>query len=195
MYDRLFSILKLKGISIKINHRKILAGIAQLIGVKSQLSDFTVALDKLGKIGDRAVINELLQKGFEQKVIDKLKPFLSSKSDFKSKLSKIEVSLSGIEVSNEGIEELKFIHHQLAEKSLKAVTLDLDFALARGLNYYTGLILEVMPLAILKLVPLEEEGDMMTLLICLDLKIRVDLEYHLGSIEFYSIGGAEFISR
>lgn len=145
LYDRLFSILKLKGISIKINHRKILAGIAQLIGVKSQLSDFTVALDKLGKIGDRAVINELLQKGFEQKVIDKLKPFLSSKGDFKSKLSKIEVSLSGIEVSNEGIEELKFIHHQLAEKSLNAVTLDLDFTLARGLNYYTGLILEVMP--------------------------------------------------
>ncbi len=145
LYDRLFSILNLKGISIKINHRKILAGIAQLIGVKSQLSDFTVALDKLGKIGDRAVINELLQKGFEQKVIDKLKPFLSSKGDFKSKLSKIEVSLSGIEVSNEGIEELKFIHHQLAEKSLKAVTLDLDFTLARGLNYYTGLILEVMP--------------------------------------------------
>ena len=79
LYDRLFSILNLKGISIKINHRKILAGIAQLIGVKSQLSDFTVALDKLGKIGDREVINELLQKGFEQKVIDKLKPFLSSK--------------------------------------------------------------------------------------------------------------------
>ena len=145
LYDRLFSILNLKGISIKINHRKILAGIAQLIGVESQLSDFTVALDKLGKIGDRAVINELLQKGFEQKVIDKLKPFLSSKGDFKSKLSKIEVSLSGIEVSNEGIEELKFINHQLAEKSLDVVTLDFDSSLARGLNYYTGLILEVIP--------------------------------------------------
>jgi len=145
LYDRLFSTLNLKGISIKINHRKILAGIAQLIGVKSQLSDFTVALDKLGKIGHSAVIKELLEKGFEQKVIDRLKPFLSSKGDFKSKLSKIEVSLSGIEVSNQGIEELKFIHHQLAEKSLQAVTLDLDFTLARGLNYYTGLILEVMP--------------------------------------------------
>ena len=145
LYDRLFSTLNLKGICIKINHRKILAGIAQLIGVKSQLSDFTVALDKLGKIGHSAVIKELLEKGFEQKVIDRLKPFLSSKGDFKSKLSKIEVSLSGIEVSNQGIEELKFIHHQLAEKSLQAVTLDLDFTLARGLNYYTGLILEVMP--------------------------------------------------
>ena len=145
LYDRVFSNLNLKGVKIKINHRKILAGIAELIGAKSQLIDFTVALDKFSKIGEKGVIKELLEKGFEQKVIDQLKPFLSLNGDFKSQLSQVEFALSGIDVSTQGIEELKFIYSQLAEKSLDVVSLDFDSSLARGLNYYTGLILEVMP--------------------------------------------------
>ena len=145
LYDRVFSNLNLKGIKIKINHRKILAGIAELIGAKSQLIDFTVALDKLTKIGEKGVINELLEKGFEQKAIDRLKPFLSLNGDFKSQISQVESALSGIDISNQGIDELKFVYKQLAEKSLDVVTLDFDSSLARGLNYYTGLILEVIP--------------------------------------------------
>ena len=140
-----FSNLNLKGIKIKINHRKILAGIAELIGAKSQLIDFTVALDKLTKIGEKGVIKELLEKGFDQKAIDRLKPFLSLSGDFKSQISQVESILSGINISNQGIEELKFVHKQLAEKSLDVVSLDFDSSLARGLNYYTGLILEVIP--------------------------------------------------
>ena len=145
LYDRVFSNLNLKGIKIKINHRKILAGIAELIGAKSQLIDFTVALDKLTKIGEKGVIKELLEKGFDQKAIDRLKPFLSLNGDFKSQISQVESILSGINISNQGIEELKFVHKQLAEKSLDVVSLDFDSSLARGLNYYTGLILEVTP--------------------------------------------------
>ena len=145
LYDCVFSKLNLKGINIKINHRKILAGIAELIGAKSQLIDFTVALDKLSKIGEKGVVKELLEKGFEQKAIDLLKPFLSLNGDFKSQISQIEAALSGIDISIQGIEELKFVYYQLAEKSIDVVTLDFDFTLARGLNYYTGLILEVMP--------------------------------------------------
>ena len=145
LYDRVFSKLNLKGIKIKINHRKILTGIAELIGVKSQLIDFTVVLDKFSKIGENGVIKELLEKGFKQKVIDRLKPFLSLNGDFKSQLSQVESALSGIDVSTQGIEELKFIYDQLAEKSLNVVSLDFDSCLARGLNYYTGLILEVIP--------------------------------------------------
>ena len=145
LYDRVFSNLNLKGIKIKINHRKILAGIAELIGAKSKLIDFTVALDKLTKIGEKGVIKELLEKGFDQKAIDRLKPFLSLNGDFKSQISQVESILSGINISNQGIEELKFVHKQLAEKSLDVVSLDFDSSLARGLNYYTGLILEVIP--------------------------------------------------
>ena len=145
LYDRVFSKLNLKGINIHLNHRKILAGIAQLIGADSQLIDFTVALDKLGKIGNQGVINELLAKGFEKNAIDKLKPFLSLEGDFNSQLSQVETALSGIQIAYEGIEELKFIYSQLDEKSLEVLSLNFDVTLARGLNYYTGLILEVMP--------------------------------------------------
>ncbi len=145
LYDRVFSKLNLKGVSIHLNHRKILAGIAQLIGAESQLIDFTVALDKLSKIGEEGVINELLEKGFEQEAIERLKPFLSLTGDFESRLSQVTGALAGIEIAAEGIEELKFIYHQLSEKTLSAVSLAFDVTLARGLNYYTGLILEVMP--------------------------------------------------
>ena len=99
---------------------------------KSQLIDFTVALDKLSKIGEKGVVKELLEKGFEQKAIDLLKPFLSLNGDFKSQISQIEAALSGIDISIQGIEELKFVYYQLAEKSIDVVTLDFDFTLARG---------------------------------------------------------------
>ena len=145
LYDRVFSKLDLKGVHIHLNHRKILAAIAQFIGAESQLMNFTVALDKLSKMGEKGVINELQSKGFSSDAIERLQPFLSLKGDFQAQLSAVAHILRDIEIAQEGIEELKFIYDQLGRQSLKSVSLTFDVTLARGLNYYTGLILEVLP--------------------------------------------------
>lgn len=145
LYDRVFSKLDLKDVQVHLNHRKILAGVAQCIGAESQLINFTVALDKLSKIGKDGVIKELQSKGFTSIAIERLKPFLSLEGDFETQLTTVAKALEGIEIAEEGIEELKFIHDQLNRQSLNAVSLRFDVTLARGLNYYTGLILEVMP--------------------------------------------------
>lgn len=145
LYDRVFSKLKLKGVEVHLNHRKILAGIAQCIGAESQLINFTVALDKLSKIGKEGVIKELQSKGFSPESIERLQAFLSLEGDFETQISAVARALEGIEIAQEGIEELKFIYDQLKRQSLKTVSLKFDVTLARGLNYYTGLILEVTP--------------------------------------------------
>ena len=145
LYDRVFSKLKLKGVQVHLNHRKILAGIAQCIGAESQLINFTVALDKLSKIGKEGVIKELQSKGFSPESIERLQAFLSLEGDFETQISAVARALEGIEIAQEGIEELKFIYDQLKGQSLKTVSLKFDLTLARGLNYYTGLILEVTP--------------------------------------------------
>ena len=146
LYDRVFSKLDLKYVQVHLNHRKILAGVAQCIGAQSQLINFTVALDKLSKIGKDGVIKELQSKGFTSIAIERLKPFLSLEGDFETQLTTVAKALEGIEIAEEGIEELKYIYDQLNRQSLNAVSLRFDVTLARGLNYYTGLILEVMPL-------------------------------------------------
>ena len=145
LYDRVFSKLNLKEVQIHLNHRKILAGIAESIGAESQLIDFTVALDKLSKIGEEGVIGELQSKGFSSEKIERLRPFLSLRGDFQTQLLAVSEALKDIEIAQEGIEELKFIYEQLSRQSLNAVSISFDVRLARGLNYYTGLILEVMP--------------------------------------------------
>ena len=145
LYDRVFSRLKLKGVQVHLNHRKILAGIAQCIGAESQLINFTVALDKLSKIGKDGVIKELQSKGFSLDSIERLQVFLSLEGDFETQISVVANALEGIEIAQEGIEELKFIYDQLKRQSLHSVSLKFDVTLARGLNYYTGLILEVIP--------------------------------------------------
>jgi histidyl-tRNA synthetase len=145
LYDRVFSKLKLKEVKIHLNHRKILAGIAQCIGAESQLIDFTVALDKLSKIGVDGVANELQTKGFLADAIKRLEPFLSLKGDFESQLATVSEALKDIDIAQKGIEELKFIYNELNKQSLNSVSLTFNVTLARGLNYYTGLILEVMP--------------------------------------------------
>ncbi len=145
LYDRLFSNIDLKGVQIHLNHRKILEGIAQFIGAESQLINFTVALDKLSKIGKEGVVNELQSKGFTNDAIERLQPFISLKGDFETQLRIITQVLDGIESAKDGVEELKFIYNQLNRQSLNSVSLKFDITLARGLNYYTGLILEVMP--------------------------------------------------
>ena len=143
LYDAVFTALKLEGVTIKINNRKILSGIAEVIGAQDKLIDFTVALDKLDKIGEEKVKEEMLGKGIPQSGIDKLQPLFSLSGTFESQVSQLKSILSTSEEGKKGIEELEFIDKAISELGLKTVTLQLDVTLARGLNYYTGAIYEV----------------------------------------------------
>jgi len=143
LYDNVFTALGLKGTSIKINNRKILSGIAEVIGASDKLIDFTVALDKLDKIGEEKVKEEMLGKGIPQSGIDKLQPLFSLTGSFNSQIESLKEILSTSEEGKKGIEELHFINKAINELGLKTTNLQLDVTLARGLNYYTGAIFEV----------------------------------------------------
>ena len=143
LYDAVFSSLQLKGTTIKINNRKILSGIAQVIGAQDKLIDFTVALDKLDKIGEDKVKEEMLNKGISQSGIDKLQPLFNLSGDFGTQINNLKQILSTSEVGLKGLEELEFIDKAISNLKLKSASLQLDVTLARGLNYYTGAIFEV----------------------------------------------------
>lgn len=145
LYDQVFTELKLDGTRIKINHRKILSGIAETIGESDKLIAFTVALDKLDKIGEEGVKKEMAEKGISSNAISKLKPLFRLSGGFSEKIEQLKKILSTSETGMEGIAELEFIQNALAEMSLKSSKLDLDVTLARGLDYYTGAIFEVLP--------------------------------------------------
>ncbi|NUY82080.1 histidine--tRNA ligase [Flavobacterium sp. MAH-1] len=144
LYDSVFADLGLDGATIKINNRKILSGIAETIGAKDKLIDFTVALDKLDKIGEEGVRNEMIEKGISAEAIEKVQPLFSFTGNVDEKLEKLSALLSASEEGKKGIEELKFICDNVKALGLKGATLDLDVTLARGLNYYTGAIFEVV---------------------------------------------------
>ncbi|MEM5566845.1 histidine--tRNA ligase [Psychroserpens sp. AS72] len=143
LYDAVFSALKLDGVTIKINNRKILSGIAEVIGAQDKLIDFTVALDKLDKIGEEKVKDEMRSKGISEEGITKLQPLFSLKGDFGSQINELKIILNSSEEGKKGIEELEFINKGITTLGLKTATLQLDVTLARGLNYYTGAIFEV----------------------------------------------------
>ncbi len=143
LYDEVFTNLGLKGTTIKINNRKILSGIAEVIGAKDKLIDFTVALDKLDKIGEEKVKEEMLGKGIPQEGIDKLQPLFGLSGSFESQIQSLKDILSTSEEGLKGIEELEFIDRAISALQLKSANLQLDVTLARGLNYYTGAIFEV----------------------------------------------------
>jgi len=143
LYDAVFSSLKLEGVSIKINNRKILSGFAEVIGEQEKLIDFTVALDKLDKIGEQGVKNEMLEKGISAEALKKIQPIFGLKGSFAEKIESLSQILSSSEIGKKGIEELQFLQNAISEMPLKTANLDLDVTLARGLNYYTGAILEV----------------------------------------------------
>lgn len=144
LYDRVFSDLKLEGVTLKINHRKILEGIVKLIGNDNQLIDFTVAVDKIDKIGLKGVEKELLSKGFSADSIKKIKPIISLKGDINKILLDLEFLFKDIPEGLNGVEELRFVFDKLNKVGLlKSVKLSFDLTLARGLNYYTGMIVEV----------------------------------------------------
>jgi histidyl-tRNA synthetase len=145
LYDDVFNQLKLDGVTIKLNNRKVLSGIAEVIGAEDKLIDFTVALDKLDKIGEEGVKTEMLSKGISPEALDKLNPLFSLAGTASEKLSELKNMLSSSETGLKGIEELEFITKAFDTLSLKSATLEIDVTLARGLNYYTGAIFEVSP--------------------------------------------------
>jgi len=145
LYDDVFAKLRLEGVTIKINNRKILSGIADVIGAKDKLIDFTVALDKLDKIGGEKVKEEMLAKGISKEGIDKLQPLFSLQGNFESQIESLKSILRTSEEGLKGIEELAFINSAIETVGLKTACLQLDVTLARGLNYYTGAIFEVSP--------------------------------------------------
>lgn len=129
-------------IIIKINNRKVLTGIAEYIGEKARITDITVAIDKLDKIGLEAVNAELAQKGLSVKAIEALQPVLNLKGSTASKLDELSVILSASEAGLSGIAELRTLFSYLSMSGIIEDT-ELDLTLARGLNYYTGAIFEV----------------------------------------------------
>lgn len=145
LYDAVFSQLHLEGTIIKINNRKILSGIAEVIGAQDRLIDFTVALDKLDKIGEAKVKQEMLNKDISKESINKLQPLFEMSGDFKSQIEQLKPILKTSETGLKGIEELSFVHKRIEHIPLKTAVLELDLTLARGLNYYTGAIFEVAP--------------------------------------------------
>jgi len=143
LYDKVFSNLGLKGVTIKINNRKILSGIAEVIGAKDKLIDFTVALDKLDKIGEQGVKDEMLKRGISAEAIEKVQPLFGFSGNLAQKIGQLKDLLSSSEQGMEGISELEFVFEAIETLELQTATLDLDITLARGLNYYTGAIFEV----------------------------------------------------
>ncbi len=143
LYDAVFAELGLHGVTIKINNRKVLSGIAEVIGASDKLIDFTVALDKLDKIGEDGVKKEMLEKGISDEALVKVQPLFNFTGTIQEKIEKLSVLLSSSDEGMKGVEELRFICDNVSKLGLQKASLDLDVTLARGLNYYTGAIFEV----------------------------------------------------
>ncbi len=141
--DLVLSKLNLPGFTIKLNNRKILSGIAEVCGAPEQLITLTVALDKLDKIGVDGVVKELSDKGLQSHVIDNIRPLFELQGNFKERISSLRNFLNNSEVGIKGLEELEYIHQKFESHPLVRGVLELDVTLARGLNYYTGAIIEV----------------------------------------------------
>ncbi len=144
LIDEVFRRLHVR-VAIKLNNRKILAGIAELIGAPDKLIDITVAIDKIDKIGIEKVEEELVDRGLSAEAIAALRPMLLIGGTTTERLEKLAQLLKDSEVGSKGVEELQFVVNHTLSLGLDA-ELDLDVSLARGLNYYTGTIIEVKAL-------------------------------------------------
>ncbi|MGY8910013.1 MAG: histidine--tRNA ligase [Flavobacteriales bacterium] len=143
LYDSVFTSLGLTGTTIKINNRKILSGIAEVIGAQDKLIDFTVAIDKLDKIVKEKVEAEMISKGITEEAIQKVQPLFSFTGSNLDKLESLKNMLQTSEEGLQGVQELRFVISSIAELGLQSANLEIDVTLARGLNYYTGAIFEV----------------------------------------------------
>ena len=144
MIDEVFSRFNIN-IAIKLNNRKILSGIAEIIGAADKIVDITVAIDKLDKIGIDNVNAELKEKGLSDEAIATLQPLLALDGTNEERLTALAGMLATSEVGMKGIEEMRYVLDHVAQLGARA-RVELDVSLARGLNYYTGTILEVKAL-------------------------------------------------
>lgn len=147
IYQEALSNLGLKDFTIKLNNRKILSGIAEIIGKPELIIDMTVAIDKLDKIGLDGVSKELLERGFTEADLEKLKPVILLQGSNEEKLNSLRTVLAESATGMKGIEEIetvfKYLKGLLQFNAALSPDLELDITLARGLNYYTGCIFEV----------------------------------------------------
>lgn len=146
IYQEALTNLGLKDFTVKINNRKILSGIAEIVGKPELIIDMTVAIDKLDKIGLDGVVGELIARGFTGTDIDKLKPVILLQGTNEEKLVRLKEVLNGSSVGMKGIEEIEDVFEYVKSLSGSADlpnNVELDITLARGLNYYTGCIFEV----------------------------------------------------
>lgn len=144
IYYEVFKLLGLKSFNIKINNRKVLAGIAEELNQVDRLVPMTVAIDKLDKIGVDGVVDELKSKGFGEREIDKLRPILGSSGSIDSQLHMLKGFVKNSSIGLKGIEEIEELLRYVSALDENILRfLELDITLARGLNYYTGTILEV----------------------------------------------------
>lgn len=142
LYLKSFSELKIP-VTIHLNNRKILSGLAEFAGITEQLIDFTVALDKLDKIGKEGVVKELLEKNISQDSIEQLDFLFSQSENALENVLQLKEKFRGNEIGTSGVEELEFVLTQCLELGISAENLKFDITLARGLDYYTGAIFEV----------------------------------------------------
>ena len=140
--DAVFSELKIP-VLIKINNRKILSGIAEVIGEKEKIIDITVAIDKLDKIGIDGVNKELREAGIAELAIESLQPLINFSGSTFEKLNFLKSLLASSTIGLAGIQEIESVFEMVSRSQLKSATCELDITLARGLNYYTGAIFEV----------------------------------------------------
>lgn len=149
IYDQVFSSLGIKGFELRVNNRKILSGLAEMIGRPELLTDITIAIDKLDKIGLEGVKNELEERGLDKISIEKIEKFLNIQGSGEEKLTQLQALLHNSVTAQKGMEELKEVlfsgNIPLQVKPL------LDQTLARGLNYYTGIIIEAKAPAAVKI--------------------------------------------
>lgn len=141
LIDEVFRRLKIR-ITLKLNNRKVLAGIAELIGTPDRLVDITVAIDKIDKVGIDNVNAELIERGLSEEAVARLQPILAISGTLEERLDALEKLLAGSEIGSLGVRELREVTSGVTALGLDA-ELDLDVSLARGLNYYTGTIIEV----------------------------------------------------
>ncbi len=141
LYDEVFSSLGIP-VSVRINNRKILSGLAEVTGQPELIVDMTVALDKLDKIGEAAVAEEMLSRGLTEKSVETVRPFMRPRTEERM-WELLSDTMKDSQTGRKGMEELRFIFDAVGQLGLRSATLDLDLTLARGLNYYTGAIFEV----------------------------------------------------
>ena len=143
LYDAVFTKLGLTETVIKLNNRKILSGIAEVIGEQEKLIAFTVALDKLDKIGEEGVKKEMLANGISEDALKKVQPLFNFYGTNSQKLLQLGDLLKSSEEGKKGVQELQFVLENIENLGLYSAVLEIDVTLARGLNYYTGAIFEV----------------------------------------------------